>query len=116
MAWYVLFGMLAAFGALTALWSLLVVLLPRDTGCILVCVEGAQWRILSRWKWLNSLGLLRCTLLFVNEEEQLCRFENIERCSWEQLFSRLEMERNRIHGTGNGNHSGRDQRRDLSEL
>jgi hypothetical protein len=41
--------------------------------------------------------------------------EDIEICAGENLLARLEMERNQV-GTGNGNPSGRHQRRGISEL
>ena len=116
MALYVLLGMLAAFGALAAVWTVWVFFLPKDTGCILICVGQPQLGFVTRWKWLAGCGLLRCPMIAVTDEELLYRSENIEQCSWETLASRLEMERKRIDGTGNGNRTGRHQRRDLSEL
>ena len=114
MALYVLCGMLAAFGTFAAIWTVLVFFLPADDSCILICVGQPQPDFLSRWRWLTSCGLLRCSVIAVTNEELLCRSENIEQCSWDTLPSRLEMERNRIDGTGTGNHTGRHQRCDLS--
>lgn len=105
-------GALAAFGMLSALWALLGWLLPSGRGCALVCYGRADIGIISRWKWLQGLGLLRCPLIAVTEE----RCEETEICAGEDLLSRLEMERNRFHGTGNGNPAGRNQRRGISEL
>ena len=116
MVWYVLLGALAAFGALSILWATLGWLLPDGKGCALVCVGQPDIGVLSRWKWLRSLGLLRCPLVAVTEKKALYVDSEIEQCSRADLLSRLEMERNRIHGTGNGDSSGRHQRCGISEL
>ena len=112
MAVYVLFVVLAAFGLLSILWAALGWLLPSGQGCAIVCVGAPDTGILSRWRWLQSIGLLRCPLIAVSEETM----DDIEICAGEDLLSRLEMERNRFHGTGNGDPAGRHQRRGISEL
>ena len=115
MAGYILLGTLAAFGALSALWALFGWLLPGGKGCALVCFGVPDDGILSRYRWLKGLGLLRCPLLIVAEDEDFsCR--DTEICSGERLLSRLERERNGFDGTGNGDHSGRYQRCGVSEL
>ena len=112
MAGYVILGTLAAFGLLSTLWAILGWLLPSGRGCVLVCYGMPDIGIVSRWKWLQSLGLLRCPLIAVSEADTV----EIENCAGEHLLVRLEMERNRFHGTGNGDPSGRCQRRGISEL
>ena len=112
MAGYVILGTFSAFGLLSALWAAFGWLLPSGRGCVLVCYGLPDIGIVSRWKWLQSLGLLRCPLIAVTEE----RCEETENCAGEELLARLEMERNRVHGTGNGDSSGRYQRRGISEL
>ena len=112
MAGYVIMGMFAAFGLLSALWAVLGWLLPSGKGCALVCYGEADIGMISRWKWLRSLGLLQCPLIVVTEEHN----DETENCAGEELLARLEMERNRFHGTGNGDPSGRCQRRGISEL
>ena len=112
MAGYVILGAFAAFGLLSAIWAVLGWLLPSGKGCALVCYGMPDIGIVSRWKWLHGLGLLRCPLIAVTEEN--C--EETENCAGEDLLTRLEMERNRVHGTGNGDPSGRHQRRGISEL
>ena len=112
MGWYVIMGTLAAFGLLSVLWAVVGWLLPSGRGCVLVCYGLPDIGIVSRWKWLRSLGLLRCPLIAVTEE--IC--EETENCAGEHLLARLEMERNQVHGTGNGDPSGCCQRRSLSEL
>ena len=114
MAGNIIFGMLAAFGALSILWTALGWLLPAGQGCVLVCYGTPDIGILSRWKWLRSLGLLRCPLVAVTEED--CLDTETERCTGEMLLSRLEMERNRFDRTGNGNPSGHHRCRGISEL
>lgn len=115
MGWYVLLGTLAAYGALSAVWALLGWVLPGVEGCALVCVGAPDEGIRSRYRWLRGLGLLNCPLIAVAEEAVPVGRET-EICSREQLLARLEWERDRLHGTGNGDHSGRGERRDISEL
>lgn len=115
MAGYILIGTLAAFGAFSAFWALFGWLLPGGKGCALVCFGVPDDGILSRYRWLKGLGLMHCPLLIVAEEDGFsCR--DTEICSGENLLSRLERERLESNGTGNGDHSGRHQRRGVSEL
>lgn len=115
MAGYILLGTLAAFGAFSVLWALLGWLLPSGRGCALVCFGMPDEGILSRYRWLRDLGLLNVPLLIVAEEGGT-EHRGTEICSGEELLPRLEWERNRFDGTGNGDHSGRHQRRGVSEL
>ena len=110
----ILFGSLAAFGALSILWTALGWLLPAGRGCVLVCYGLPDTGIVSRWKWLNGLGLLRCPLVAVTEEA--FPDTETEQCSPDALLSRLEMERNRFNGTGNGDPPGHHRCRGISEL
>lgn len=112
--WFVL-GTLAAFGLLSVLWALLGWLLPGDRGCALVCWGIPDEGTLARLGWLRSLGLLHCPLLVVAEEGQAIP-PGTEICSGEALLSRLEWERNRFHGTGNGDYTGCHQCGGISEL
>ena len=116
MVWYILVGMLAAFGGLSIIWVLLGWILPQGNGCVLVCYGMPDEGILSRWKWLKGMGFFVCPLLAVTQEEDPLWDPEIERCTGEDLLFRLEMERNRFDGTGNGNSPGRHQRRGVSEL
>ena len=112
---YFVVGTLCAFGVLSALWAVLGWVLPRAEGCVLVCFgvpdAGALWRL----RWLKSLGLLDCPMIAVGQPGEAEQPE-MEICSREELVARLEWERNRFDGTGNGDHSGRNQRGGLSEL
>lgn len=112
---YFILGTLAAFGALSALWAMLGWLLPGAKGSVLVCYGVPDEEILTRAKWLKSLGFLDVPLLIVLQEQEMS-YPGTEICSREELLSWLELERNRYHGTGNGDHSGRHQRRGVSEL
>ena len=114
MAGYVILGMLAAFGALCAVWAALGWLLPAGQGCALVCWGEPDEGILTRYHWLKGLGLLSCPLLIVAEEDP--GWPETERCAGEDLLSRLEMERKRFDGTGDGDHSGHHQRGGVPEL
>ena len=97
-AWYVVVGMLAAFGAFCALWTILGWLFPGGNGCVIVCVgePGVPMIVLT--------------------DEPGREYPGMENCSWAELLPRLEWERNRFDGTGNGDYSGRDQCRGISEL
>ncbi len=117
MAGYVIVGVLAAFGLLACLWGLLGWLLPAGEGCVLVCAGQPDTGVLSRYRWLQEMGLLRVPMIIVSvdlpDDKQKC---GMEICSPETLLSRLEQERKRVHGTGDGDPSGRGQRRGVSEL
>ena len=108
-------GTLAAFGALCALWAVLGWLLPSGKGSALVCYGTPDEGILTRSKWLRSLGLLNVPLIVVAEGAQGVPPE-IEICAGDALLSRLELERKRFDGTGNGDPAGRGQRGGISEL
>ena len=122
----VLIGALAAFGLLSAVWAAGGWLLPggRDGMAVCFCLPGLkQLSTVRRWHWLREVGLLRCPVILVDcglsekEKKELARWCNeTELCSQEALCERLELERNRFDGTGNGNHSGRGKRRGVSEL
>ena len=114
MTGYVILGMLAAFGAYCAAWALFGWLLPGLRGCALVCWGRPQEEVLAGYRWLKSAGLVCCPLLIVAETAEDDR--DMEICSGETLLSRLEMERKRFDGTGNGDHSGHRQRGGVPEL
>ena len=114
MGGYVILGMLAAFGLLCGLWAAFGWLLPGMRGCTLVSMGVPSEECLKRIRWLNGMGLLNCPLIVVSDED--AGNADMEICSGNALISRLEWERKRFDGTGNGDHSGRDQRGGLSEL
>lgn len=108
MAGYVILGLLAAFGLLSGLWAAFGWLLPGDKGWVMVCYGTPRQDQLARIRWLKRLGLLSCPVLVVAETGET--EPDTEICSRENLLSRLEWERNRFDGTGNGDHSGHHQR------
>ena len=114
MVGYVILGALAAFGALCVLWIVLGWLIPGCRGCALVCWGSADEGMLARYRWLLGSGLLSCPLLVVADTGDADT--DVEICSGKDLLSRLEMERKRFDGTGNGDHSGHHQRGGVPEL
>lgn len=112
---YFVVGTLAAFGTLCACWVLLGWFLPAGEGSALVCWGSPDERILWRFQWLRETGLLHLPLLIVAEEMENT-YPGTEIISREQLLSRLEQERNRFNGTGNGDLTGHNQCRGISEL
>ena len=117
MVLYILIGMLAAMGALSVLWVCFGVLLPGMKGGAFVCLGWPEEGLVRRYRWLRDLGLLSCPLLIVTENRAE-RFlgSGIEICSPDALTDRLERERIHLDGTGNGDPSGRGERRGISEL
>ena len=97
MGFYVLIGILAAYGALSVLWASLGWLLPGMKGCVLVYMGAPSEGIRRRYRWLRGLGLIDCPLLAVTEEAET---EDIEVCGPENLLSRLAWGAERFGGTG----------------
>ena len=116
MAGCILVGVLSAIGVLSIFWAALGWLLPGGQGCALVCPEEPDPGILSRYCWLRDVGFLRCPLLVLSDRKYDYRISGLEMISPEELPSRLQEERNRSNGTGNGDSSGRGERRGISEL
>ena len=116
MAGYILVGALSAWGVLCLLWAVLGWLLPDGKGIALVCLEEADPGIISRYGWLRGLGFLRCPLLVLSDRESEYRIDGLETIGPEDLTSRLQEERYGTNGTGNGDSSGRGERRGISEL
>ena len=108
MAGYVILGLLAAFGLLSALWVALGWLLPGDEGWMLVFIGQPRPEQLARIRWLRSLGFLSCPVLSVTEDGK--RNLDMEICSGNTCCSPPEWERNQFDGTGNGDYSGHHQR------
>ena len=113
MVWYILLGTLAAYGALSAIWASLGWLLPGLRGFALVYMGTPEEGVCRRYRWLRGLGLISCPFLAVTENE---RSEEIEVCGREDLLDRLAWEAEQFGGTGTGDHTGRGQRRGVSEL
>lgn len=113
MLWYFVIGTLAAFGAYCAIWTLLGWLLPKAEGCAIVFWKPPEEESLARLKWLRDMGFLDLPVIVIGRESPCPETEN---CSREELLSGLERERKQVHGTGNGDHTGRHQRGGVSEL
>lgn len=101
MMWYICLGVLAAFGALSALWCCLGWCVPGASGGVLVCRcrngSGAL-AFLRRCSFLRGAGLLKCPVLLVDDgldprERQALERRGVEICSLEALPARLELER-----------------------
>lgn len=97
MAGYVLFGTLAAFGALSVLWVLFGWLLPggREGLLILPGRPGeTETSFVRRYLWLRGLGLLEMPLVMVDlglsqTEKNWLADREIELCGPEELSRRL---------------------------
>ena len=126
MGWILCIAVMAAFGAVCMIWALFGWMIPGSKGGIMVCFgtpglpESAFFR---RYLFLRNLGLLEIPLIIVDrglsapERRKLEHtYRGIELCGSEELSERLQLERKRIDGAGNGNYPGRDQRRGISEL
>ena len=108
MANWIILTILAAFGALCALWAMLGFLLPGQRGAAMVCICcGDEEPLLRHYGWLRGMGLLKGPLLLVDSgltEEERIRLlkgrQGVEICSPEELYFRLEQERNNFDGTG----------------
>ncbi len=112
MVWYVILGMLSAFGLFCFLWGAFGWLLPKDKGCAIVCWGQPDEGTRAWIKWLQGFGLLRAPLLVIAQAQT----DDLEICAGENLLSRLEWERKRFDGTGNGDHSGNHQCGGVPEL
>lgn len=98
--WF-LWAMLAAFGALSGLWALAGFFLPRQKRTAMVCLcrcPHAAAAAIRRYRWLYSLGLLRCPLIIIDgglmeqERNRLIK-QGVILCTPEELLSGLERER-----------------------
>lgn len=111
---YFVLGTLAAFGALSLMWTLFGWLLPGGKGCAVVCCGVPYPEALIRFRWLRSLGLLNCPVILVSESAVVGT--DAEKCNEEELLVRLKQEYDRYYGTGTGDSPGRGQRCGISEL
>ena len=106
MAMWILVGMLAAFGALCALWVLFGFLLPVQHGTVTVCLccgQGQEEHLIRRHRWLRDMGLTHSPLILLDgglteqERERLTR-QGITICDLAELTARLEQEREKLDG------------------
>lgn len=91
-------GTLAAFGLVSALWTLYGLLLPPDRDGVLFAPGrpgAAEGSFARRYLWLRELGLIRGKLVLVNfglsdgERDWLLE-RGVEVCTPEQLPARME--------------------------
>lgn len=121
MAGYILIGTLAAVGLMSILWVCFGALLPDAAGGAMVCVGWPDEGTVSRYRWMQELGIFHGPLLVVLKDPEMREEERlwgcgIELCSPETLVSRLERERVHSDRTGNGDPPGHHQCRGISEL
>ena len=104
MVWYVILGMLAAFGTLCILWILLGFLLPGSGRGIIVCLcrEEDAVHLQRRGCWLRDLGLIRSPVLITSDPQE--------------MQERLLREWTKFDAAGNGDPSRNHQRGGVSEL
>ena len=94
----ILLSILAAWGALCAVWAVFGWLLPGSgrVTVILLCPETDPEPVIARCRWLLGLGLLRGRLI-VTGNRVPCPVVNpdgnLEICGLEDLPARLELER-----------------------
>ncbi len=125
MLWYVIFGFLAAFGALCALWVLFGLFFPGAKGGVLVCLcrDGNEDAILRRYTWLAGMGLLRCPLVLLDsglDEKYRAKItesnHNIKFFTLAEFTASLQKEGRRLGGAGNGDAAGHHCSSGISEL
>lgn len=121
MAFAICIAALAAFGAFSVFWCIFGWLLPK-TGGVLLCMEDRDIHMLARrYLWLRDLGVISCPCIVLDTgldgpERAWLEDHGIEICSREALPARLGIGEKKLDGTGNGDPTGRDQRRGLPEL
>lgn len=126
MAWLLCIAVMASFGAMSILWAIFGWMLPGGAGGIIICFGepgASETGFVRRYLFLRDLGLLNCPMILVDRgmTETERRWLN-KRCSGIVIMNGaefaqwLELERNRIDGTGIGDHPGRHRRCGVSEL
>ncbi len=93
MGGFIVLGMLAAFGLVSALWVIAGLLLPRQGGTMVYLGDDARIAA-QRHLWLREMGLTRDTLILLeckDEDRDWLLAQGIEICSREDLIRRLKM-------------------------
>ena len=104
MIFYVVFGALAAFGLLCLVWMAAGWAVSGGRGGSAVCVcrsDGRESFFLRRLILLQELGLLRSTVILVDEgmsehTRLLARRGNCCVAGWDEMKQKLELERNSV--------------------
>lgn len=93
MIWYVILGLLAAFGLFCAMWAAFGFFLPGSEKCTLVvlCHPRQEPALLRRLLWLRGLGLLRCGIRISGRGLTACQRRNIRQTVCEIEFFDPEM-------------------------
>ncbi len=121
MVWYFLIGALSALGAFGVLWAAFGWLLPVCRGRWLVYpAEPGDMGFVPVYLWLRSVGLVNCPLILADlglspKQRAYLTKKGIEIYSLSELPERLGIGAETFDGRI-GDHPGRDQRGDLSEL
>ena len=104
MLWFVIVGMLAAFGALCVIWILVGIWLLPASKCTIVCLceQRDVIQFARHYRWLQEIGMVRNSALIT--------------CDYNVALERLEKERTERDAAGNGDPPGSHQRRGVSEL
>jgi len=117
--WFVVMAAFAAFGLWLILLWWLVTPLPGQAWPILFLFGDTPQEAECTARRYGGIVNFGIRLVIVTAEEYRIRLEKSTKAEiWspEEYLRYLETERNRIAGTGNGDHPGRDQRCGLSEL
>ena len=104
MLWYFVIGVLAAFGALCALWVTLGALLPGGRCRVIVCVckQEHTGAVRRRYRWLWELGLVKGSAVILTDTP-----------GWRE---KLEQEFEGIGAAGNGDPPGHHRGGGVPEL
>lgn len=107
MAIWIVLGVLAAFGALCALWALFGFLLPGQRGAVTVCLcrgDGTEEALIRRHRWLRDMGLTHSPLLLLDggltdEDKGRLTRQGLVICDMAELSARVEQEREKLDRT-----------------
>lgn len=122
MGWLVVMAVFAAFGLWVVLFAWFCIPAAGEPQPVLFLDEKRIAGICvfpQRYLLARDLGFRVVVVAATLTETERKKLENsvqIEIWSPEEYLRYLETERNRIAGTGNGDHPGRDQCRGISEL
>ena len=98
MIWLVILALMAAFGIWCAAFLLFGWLFSEDDRAIMICLlpeDRFPDGIITRFRWLREMGLVRPPLLIVSQPIQPEQ-PDVEYCSLQDLPARLELERNKL--------------------
>ena len=119
MAGFVWVGVLAAFGAVSALWIAYGLCCGKPVGKLLILSDGKKG-LIRRLLWLREIGLLSCPMVLIdpNLDEMDAMWvlsRGVEIWNTSRLGEADDIGE-RIYGAGTGDPTGRHQRGGVSEL